>query len=87
MERNYSVCRAWLKCGKDYRSSQTFLKLKVACGPKLISNLGVITMFFCPLQPVPPSPGAARKISFNGLKETIVLPQQAGKFSANGNVQ
>ena len=34
---------------------------------------------FYQLQPVPPSPGAARKISFNGLKETIVLPQQAGK--------
>ena len=37
-------------------------------------------MFFLEfLQPVPPSPVAARKISFNGLKETIVLPQQAGK--------
>ena len=37
-------------------------------------------MFFVEfLQPVPPSPVAARKISFNGLKETIVLPQQAGK--------
>ena len=36
-------------------------------------------MFFLEfLQPVPPSPVAARKISFNGLKETIVLPQQAG---------
>lgn len=28
-------------------------------------------------KPVPPSPVASRKISFNGLKETIVLPQQA----------
>jgi len=36
------------------------------------------------LQPVPPSPVAARKISFNGLKETIVLPQQAGKLSVSG---
>lgn len=38
-------------------------------------------MFFGHLQPVPPSPAAARKISFNGLKETIVLPQQAGTFN------
>ena len=37
-----------------------------------------ITLFACCLQPIPPSPVSARKISFNGLKETIVLPQQAG---------
>lgn len=40
-------------------------------------------MLFCHLQPVPPSPVAARKISFNGLKETIVLPQQAGESFVN----
>ena len=47
----------------------------VEIGPRL----DLISFLFYQLQPVPPSPGTARKISFNGLKETIVLPQQAGK--------
>ena len=43
-----------------------------------------VLLVFGHLQPVPPSPVAARKISFNGLKETVVLPQQAGKSSTSG---
>ncbi|PFX31127.1 PHD finger protein 12 [Stylophora pistillata] len=40
-------------------------------------NDEIVTLSLHYLQPIPPSPVSARKISFNGLKETIVLPQQA----------
>lgn len=47
--------------------------------PRLIQVLAYqrLQQLLTQTKPVPPSPVAARKISFNGLKETIVLPQQA----------
>ncbi|XP_068678746.1 PHD finger protein 12-like isoform X2 [Montipora foliosa] len=47
--------------------------------PRLIQVLAYqrLQQLLTQTKPVPQSPAAARKISFNGLKETIVLPQQA----------
>lgn len=47
--------------------------------PRLIQVLAYqrLQQLLTQTKPIPPSPVSARKISFNGLKETIVLPQQA----------
>ena len=82
LTQKVSCCRAF----KVYRLLyQALFKNKLAqialtyCVTSSSHEVEITMNIFCLSQPVPPSPVASRKISFNGLKETIVLPQQAGK--------
>ncbi|XP_022781458.1 PHD finger protein 12-like [Stylophora pistillata] len=67
-----SICAA---AGVDAFNETELAKLD----PRLIQVLAYqrLQQLLTQTKPIPPSPVSARKISFNGLKETIVLPQQA----------